>query len=302
MMHQINLHRLATFQVVAKHCSYVRAAEELHFSQPAVSAQIHQLENSLGLRLFDKIGHKTHLTPAGEELYSYSQKIFALIDEAMETMDVLRNPHYGQLHIGADTTVGTYVIPRLLGEFRNIYPNVEITLEVVNRGYLVEDLAQNRLDMVIMGKIPAELAVFAAPFAPNELVLIAPPRHRLAGCVRIPFAELAREHFLMREFGSGTRAALEEAFAHVGLPLQVSMQMGNNSAIKQSVAAGLGIALISRVAIDIELETQRLVMLDVEGFPLMRQWRLVHLKDKNLSSTARAFKSFLLQNVAHAKQ
>lgn len=301
MMHQINLHRLATFQVVAKHCSYVRAAEELHFSQPAVSAQIHQLENSLGLRLFDKIGHKTHLTPAGEELYSYSQKIFALIDETMETMDVLRNPHYGQLHIGADTTVGTYVIPRLLGEFRNIYPNVEITLEVVNRGYLVENLAQNRLDMVIMGKIPAELPVFVAPFAPNELVLIAPPRHRLAGCARIPFAELAREHFLLREIGSGTRAALEEAFAHAGLPLQVSMQMGNNSAIKQSVAAGLGIALISRVAIDIELETQRLVMLDVEGFPLMRQWRLIHLKEKNLSSTARAFKSFLLQNVAHAK-
>jgi DNA-binding transcriptional LysR family regulator len=297
----MNLHRLATFQVVAKHCSYVRAAEELHFSQPAVSAQIRQLEESLGVRLFDRIGHKTHLTLAGEELYRYSQKIFTLIDETLETMDALRNPHYGSLRVGADTTVGTYVVPRVLGEFRNLYPNVDITLEVVNRGYLVEDLEQNKLDMVIMGKIPTEMPVFVAPFAPNELVLIAHPTHRLAGCVRVPFTELAREHFLLREIGSGTRAALEEAFQNAGLPLQISMQMGNNSAIKQSVAAGLGIALISRVAIDIELETKRLVMLDVEGFPMMRQWRLVHLKGKNLSATARAFKNFVLQNTAQSQ-
>jgi DNA-binding transcriptional LysR family regulator len=300
-MHNMNLHRLATFQVVAKHCSYVRAAEELHFSQPAVSAQIRQLEESLGVRLFDRIGHKTHLTLAGEELYRYSQKIFTLIDETLETMDALRNPHYGSLRVGADTTVGTYVVPRVLGEFRNLYPNVDITLEVVNRGYLVEDLEQNKLDMVIMGKIPTEMPVFVAPFAPNELVLIAHPTHRLAGCVRVPFTELAREHFLLREIGSGTRAALEEAFQNAGLPLQISMQMGNNSAIKQSVAAGLGIALISRVAIDIELETKRLVMLDVEGFPMMRQWRLVHLKGKNLSATARAFKNFVLQNTAQSQ-
>jgi DNA-binding transcriptional LysR family regulator len=113
----------------------------------------------------------------------------------------------------------------------------------------------------------------------------------------VPFKELAREHFLMREVGSGTRAALEEVFQNAGLPLLVSMQVGNNSAIKQGVAAGLGIALISRVAIDIELETKRMVMLDVEGFPLMRQWRLVHLKEKNLSATARAFKNFLLEHI-----
>jgi DNA-binding transcriptional LysR family regulator len=151
--------------------------------------------------------------------------------------------------------------------------------------------------MAIMGKVPTEVPVFVAPFAPNELVLIAAPTHRLAGCTRVPFAEMAREHFLMREMGSGTRAALEEVFQNAGLPLLVSMQVGNNSAIKQGVAAGLGIALISRVAIDIELETKRMVMLDVEGFPLMRQWRLVHLKEKNLSATAHAFKNFLLEHV-----
>jgi DNA-binding transcriptional LysR family regulator len=201
--------------------------------------------------------------------------------------------------VGADTTVGTYVIPSLLGKFRHMYPNVEITLDVVNRVYLLDSLINNRIDMVIMGKIPDEPPVFAAPFAPNELVLIAHPTHRLAGCVKVPFAELAREHFLLREVGSGTRAALEEAFRDADMPLLVSMQVGNNSAIKQGVAAGLGVALISRVAIDMELEIKRLVMLDVEGFPIMRQWYLIHLEEKNLPATARAFKSFILQQIGY---
>ncbi|EFH86689.1 LysR family transcriptional regulator [Ktedonobacter racemifer] len=292
----INLHQLATFQVVAKHCSYVRAAEELHFSQPAVSAQIRQLEEMLGVKLFDKIGRRTHLTQAGEELYLYSQKIFTLIDETLDTMEALRSPHYGRLSVGADTTVGTYVIPKLLGKFRQMYPQVEITLEVFNHNYLVDALVHNRIDMGIMGRIPSDVPMFVAPFAANELVIVGTPSHRLANCEGVPLTELAREHFLMREEGSGTRAALETVFRDAGLPLLVSMQVGNNSAIKQGVQAGLGIALISRVAIDMELETNRLVMLDVDGFPVMRQWRLFHLKEKNLSATARAFKLFLLQH------
>jgi DNA-binding transcriptional LysR family regulator len=296
MMRTINLHQLATFQVVAKHCSYVRAAEELHFSQPAVSAQIHQLEESLGVKLFDKIGRKTHLTQAGEELYLYSQKIFSLIDETLDTMKAMASPHLGRLSVGADTTVGTYVIPNLLGKYRQMYPKVEITLEVINPSPLVDELVNTRIDMAFMSKLPTDVPVFSAPFAQNELVIVAPPTHRLAGCGKIPFAELAREHFLLREMGSGTRAALENAFREAGYPLQVSMQVGNNSAIKQGVAAGLGIALISRVALDMELETHRLVILDVEGFPIVRQWLLVHLKEKHLSAAALAFKSFILQH------
>jgi LysR family transcriptional regulator, low CO2-responsive transcriptional regulator len=292
----LNLHQLATFQAVAKHSSYVRAAEELHFSQPAVSAQIRQLEEALGVKLFDQIGRKTHLTQAGEELYLYSQKIFSIIEETLATMESLRSPQSGRLSVGADTTVGSYVIPGLLGQFHQIYPEVEITLDVVNRAALVEALLSNRIDLAIVGKVPDDIPVVIEPFASNELVLIAAPTHRLAGCAGVPLTELAREHFLLREVGSGTRAALESLFQEAGLPLQVCMQVGNNSAIKQGVAAGLGIALISRVAIGMELETNRLVILDVEGFPIMRQWRLVHIKEKNLSATARAFKSFLLQN------
>jgi DNA-binding transcriptional LysR family regulator len=295
-MRTLNLHQLATFQAVARHRSYVRAAKELHFSQPAVSAQMRQLEEALGVKLFEQIGRNTHLTQAGEELLLYCEKIFSVIDEAMETMESLRSPDTGRLSVGADTTVGTYVIPGLLGKFHQLFPEVEITLDVVNRATLVDALIENRVDMAIMGTVPAEVPVVIEPFAPNELVLIAPPTHRLAGRPGVPFAELAREHFLLREMGSGTRAALETIFQEAGLPLQVSMQVGNNSAIKQGVIAGLGVALISRVAINLELETKRLVILDVEGFPVLRQWRLIHLKGKRLSATARAFKLFLLQH------
>lgn len=295
-MRTLNLHQLATFQAVAKHRSYVRAAEELHFSQPAVSAQIRHLEESLGVKLFDQIGRKTHLTQAGEELYLYSRKIFSVIDETMDVMEALRSPYYGRLSVGADTTVGSYVIPGLLGKFRQIYPQVEILLQVLNRASLIEAIFNNRVELAVMGSVPDDAPVEIEPFAFNPLVLVAAPTHRLAGLKNVPIEELGREHFLLREQGSGTRAALEKALEDAGLPLQVSMQVGNNSAIKQGVTAGLGIALISRVAIDMELETNRLVILDVEGFPIIRQWRLVHVKDKYLSATARAFKSFLLQH------
>src|ERR1700736_746351 len=158
-MRTLNLHQLATFQVVAKHCSFVRAAEELHFSQPAVSAQIRHLEKNLGVKLFDQIGRKTHLTQAGEELYLYSQKIFSVIEETLEIIEALRSPQYGRLSVGADTTVGSYVIPGLLGKFRQIYPEVEISLEVLNRALLIDALVSNRVDMAVMGTVPADLPV-----------------------------------------------------------------------------------------------------------------------------------------------
>jgi LysR family transcriptional regulator, low CO2-responsive transcriptional regulator len=292
----LNLHQLATFQVVAKHCSFVRAAEELHFSQPAVSAQIRHLEKSLGVKLFDQIGRKTHLTHAGEELFLYSQKIFSVIDETLEIMEALRSPYYGRLDVGADTTVGSYVVPGLLGKFHETYPQVEISLQVLNRLMLIDALMNNRVEMAVMGTVPDDMPVEIEPLAYNTLVLVAAPTHRLAGLKNVSIQELGREHFLLREPGSGTRAAIEAALGDAGVPLHVSMEVGNNSAIKQGVAAGLGIALISQVALDMELETNRLVILDVEGFPIIRQWRLVHVKDKYLSATAKAFKSFLLQH------
>src|SRR5712692_597636 len=217
-MRTLNLHQLATFQSVARHRSYVRAAKELHFSQPAVSAQMRQLEESLGVKLFDQIGRTTYLTQAGKELLLYCEKIFSVIDEAIETMEALSSPETGHLSVGADTTVGTYVIPNLLGKFLQSFPAVEITLDVLNRAALVDALVDNRVDLAVMGTVPAEIPVVIEPFAPNELVLIAAPTHRLAGCKQVSFTELAREHFLLREEGSGTRAALERIFQEAACP------------------------------------------------------------------------------------
>jgi DNA-binding transcriptional LysR family regulator len=180
--------------------------------------------------------------------------------------------------------------------FRQSFPAVEISLEVLNRASLIDALLSNRVDLAVMGAVPDDALVEIEPFAYNPLVLIAAPNHRLAGRADVSIKELGREHFLLREPGSGTRSSLEATLKEVGVPLQISMQVGNNSAIKQGVAAGLGIALISRVALDMELETHRLVILDVEGFPIVRQWRIVHLKDKYLSPTALNFKAFLMQH------
>src|SRR5256885_4635367 len=252
----LNLHQLATFQVVAKHCSFVRAAEELHFSQPAVSAQIRHLEKSLGVKLFDQIGRKTHLTQAGEELFLYSQKIFSVIDETLEIMESLRSPYYGRLGVGADTTVGSYVIPGLLGKFHQIYPQVEISLQVLNRLMLIDALMNNRIEMAVMGIVPDDMPVEIEPLAYNTLVLVAAPTHRLAGIKNVAIEELGREHFLLREPGSGTRAALEAALGDAGVPLHVSMEVGNNSAIKQGVAAGLGFSSLSQVRLVLGVEAK----------------------------------------------
>src|SRR5579859_6857228 len=197
--HALNLHQLYTFQIVAKHRSYVRAAEELHFSQPAVSAQVRHLEHSLGVRLFEQIGRQTHLTQAGRELYIYSQKIFSVIDETLEVMEALRSPHYGRLSVGADTTVGSYVIPGLLGKFRQIYPQVEISLQVLNRAALIEAILNNRVEMAVMGAVPDDAPVEFEPLAYNPLVLVAAPTHRLAGLKNVSIEELGREYFLLRE-------------------------------------------------------------------------------------------------------
>src|SRR5438874_6419179 len=164
----LNLHQLATFQIVAKHCSFVRAAEELHFSQPAVSAQIRHLEKTLGVKLFDQIGRRTHLTRAGEELYLYSQKIFSVIDETLDIMEALRSPHYGRLSVGADTTVGSYVVPGLLGKFQQIYPQVEISLQVLNRAAIIERLMNNRVELAAMAADQDELLVDVEPNTLNH--------------------------------------------------------------------------------------------------------------------------------------
>ncbi len=290
----VTFRQLRVFQSVARNLSHTRAAEELHLSQPAVSMQMRQLEDEVGLPLFEKLGKALHLTEAGRELYQYTVAMFSELEDAEDVLESLKGVRTGRLDIAVASTVN-YFAPRLLAAFHRRYPGIQLTLEATNRKNLVRMLSNNEKDLVLMGQPPEQLILEFEPFMENPLVVIAPPEHPLAGVAKVPLERLAEEVFVIREPGSGTRAAMERFFAERGVAIQKGMQMTRNEAIKQAVRAGLGLSIVSGLSIELELETKRLVMLDVEGFPLRRRWYLVHRRGKRLAPAARAFSDFLLK-------
>ena len=290
----MTLHQLRVFLAVARHQSYSRAAEELHLSQPAVSAQVRELERALDATFFERVGRSIALSEAGKELLAYSQKVCALIDEARLVMEELDGLKRGRIALAAVSTAGAYVLPSLLGAFRKRHAGISISLEVANRATVQRRLLHNEVDLIIMGRPPEGVPHVAEPFLSDELVVIAAPSHPLAKVKKIPVDRLAKELFIAREVGSGTRLNADEFFHQQGVTLSVGLELGDNSAVKEAVAAGLGIALLSRHAIRMELALRRLVVLNVKGLPLLRQWYVVHREDKRLSRAAVAFKAFLL--------
>ncbi len=289
----VTLRQLRVFEAVARHLSYTKASRELHLSQPAVSMQVRQLEDDLGLPLFEKLGKQTELTEAGRELYQYSRGINRALQEMEEVMESLKGVSRGRLNIAVASTVN-YFAPRLLAVFHQRFPGIALRLDVTNRESLVRALETNAVDLVLMGLPPEEVEVESEAFMANPLVIIAPPDHPLAAQRAIPLERLAGEVFVIREPGSGTRLAMERFFAEHGIAPHHGMQMTRNEAIKQSVRAGLGLSVVSLHTIELELETGRLKVLDVEGFPLERQWHLVYRKGKRLSPAARAFRDFVV--------
>ncbi len=293
----ITLRQLRVFDAVARLSSYTRAAEELHLSQPAVSMQIRQLEDNAGLPLFEQLGKKIFLTEAGREMFHYSRAIARQLDELDEVLANLKGVGRGKLRISVASTAN-YFVPILLGRFCKRFPNINIILDVTNRKVLLNQLAENETDLAIMGQPPAEMDLVADPFMENPLVIIAPPDHPLANKEKIPLKRLEEDVFLVREPGSGTRDAVERFFRRHKISITTVMEIGNNEAIKQSVQAGLGLGLLSRYTLDMELALNRLVILDVEHFPIMRHWYIMHRKGKRLSVVSQAFKEFLLKEAA----
>ena len=289
----LNLHQLKIFSTVADHLSFTRAAEHLHLSQSSVSLQVKQLERSLGLDLFEQIGKKIFLTESGRTLQQYSQRLFALIDETLLVLDEMKGVMRGAINVIADTTSGIYVVPQAIGAFHRLHPNIQLSLEVQGGTGAQEALLANRADLAIIARVPDSLTFVIQEFMPNELVLIAPPSHGLAGRDYVPVEELGGETVILREVGSMTRDTTERFFRDRGVDVRFGMTLGSTGAIKQAVAAELGIAVLSRQAISLELTTGRLVTLNVDGFPIPRKWFVVHLKEKRLSSAAAALKQFL---------
>jgi len=290
----MTLHQLRIFMAVARHHSYSRAAEELHLTQPAVSAQVRELERTLDATFFERVGRSIVLTEAGKELLAYAKQVCTLMDEARTAMQELDGLKRGRVALAAVSTAGAYVLPSLLGAFRQRYPGISISLEVTNRAIVRDRLLHNEVDLVVMGRPPEGVPHVGAPFLSDELVVIASPTHPLAKVKRIPVSRLAHEVLISREVGSGTRLNADEFFQRQGVNVSVGLELGDNSAVKEAVAAGLGIALLSRHAIRMEMALKRVVVLDVQGLPLLRQWYVVHREDKRLSRAAAAFKAFLL--------
>ena len=292
MLH-FTFRQLSVFEAVARHLSYSRAAEELHLTQPAVSMQIKQLEENAGTPLFEQLGKKIYLTEAGRELSHYSRVIAQQLAEAESVLGELKGLQRGKLKISVASTAN-YFVPQLLAIFSQRFPTVTVSLDVTNRQALLAQLVNNEMDMAIMGQPPEGMHLVAESFMENPLVVIAPVNHPLAATKKIPLARLQSETFLVREQGSGTRVAMERFFSQHGIQFQAGMEMSSNEAIKQAVQAGLGLGILSLHTVELELETKRLKVLDVKGFPIMRHWYVVHRKDKRLSAVAQAFKAFLL--------
>jgi DNA-binding transcriptional LysR family regulator len=284
---------MRVFTTVARHLNYTRAANELHLSQPAVSMQVKQLEDSVGLPLFEHAGKKIQLTEAGKEMYQYVRTIFQTFEEMVEVIDAMKGLDTGHLNIAVASTVN-YFAPRLMAEFSRRYPGIDLRLDVTNRERLMGLLKNNEIDIVLMGLPPEDIELEFEPFMENPLVVIAPPDHPLQNETNIPAKRLGEEIFIMREEGSGTRLAMERYFSEQSIPLSTGMQMTRNEAIKQAVRAGMGLGVVSSHTIELEVETGRLVILDVEGFPIKRHWYMVYRKGKRLSPPAKAFHDFVL--------
>jgi len=296
MLH-ITLRQLQVFDAVARHLSFSRASGELHLSQPAVSMQVKQLEEALGLPVFEQIGKKIFLTDAGREVQRVSQAIEQQLLDLEGTLADLRGVRGGSLTVGVVSTAHHFTI-RLMAQFRQQRPDLRLTLNVVNREILLNQLAANKTDLAIMGQPPSGRDLEARAFMLNPLVVIAPPHHPLAGARGIPFRRLAEELMLAREVGSGTRNAMEGVFHEHGLKLKPAMEMNKNEAIKQAVEVGLGLGVVSLHTVERELAAGRIVTLDVEGFPILRHWYLVHRQGKRLSPAAQAFRDYVLEEGA----
>lgn len=294
MLNHWTLQQLRLFEAVARHRSYTRAAEELCLTQPAVHIQVRRLEEIVGLPLIERVGKKLLLTRAGEEVYTAALAVIAQLRALTGEIADMKGKVAGPLKM-AVVTSAKYFMPHFLGLFVHEYPEVTPQLTVTNRARVLERLAENLDDFVIMGQIPDDMDLAVRPFMDNLLVVVAHPNHPLADRTDIPLEEIARERFLLREIGSGTRSSAGQTFTERGLDVKPFMELGSSEAIKQAIMADLGISVLAQSSLELELDSGRLITLDVAGFPLHRTWYAVHLKGKHLGLTASVFLDFLVK-------
>jgi LysR family transcriptional regulator, low CO2-responsive transcriptional regulator len=292
-LNQATLHQLKVFEAVARHNSFTRAAEELFLTQPTVSMQVKQLTKAVGMPLFDQVGKRLYLTQAGEELVKTCREVFEKLDQFEMTVADLKGLKQGRLRLAVITTA-KYFVPRILGPFCKRYPGIDISLQVTNHEQILNRLSDNLDDLYVMSQLPESIEVTYQPVLENPLVVLAPADHPLAEEKNISLERIAAEPFIMREPGSGTRKSVQSLFDEHKLPLKVQLDLGSNEAIKQAIAGGLGVSILSLHTMALESPGRQLTILDVEHFPIERYWYAVYPSGKQLSIVARAFLDYLL--------
>jgi LysR family transcriptional regulator, low CO2-responsive transcriptional regulator len=291
-MRQSTLHQLKVFETVARLSSITRAAEELSLTQPTVSMQVKQLAKNIGTPLFEQVGKKLYLTAAGQELSSTCQHIFEQLAQFEMKVADLQGMKCGRLRLATITTT-KYFIPRALAPFCQTYPGIDVALQITNHEQIVSRLGDNLDDLYILSQVPEGMDITSDAFLVNPLVVMAPKTHHLAGQKNIPISALQGEAFVMREAGSGTRTAVEQLLAEHGVSVRVKLELGSNEAIKQAIACGLGLSVLSRHTFGSESDALGLTILDVQHFPIDRHWYIVYPNGKQLSIVADTFREFL---------
>lgn len=291
----VTFRQLRVFAEVAAQGSMIRAAESLHLTPPAVSMQIKEVEKQVGLPLFDRQGRQVSLSTAGEYFLVHAKRLLAQLKEADTAMARLKRLEHGVLTIGIVSTA-EYFVPQLLAQFHQEHSGIDVRLRVAqNRDQLVVLMEAGDVDLSVMGRPPKEVATRAESFAAHPLVFVAPPGHELAALGRVPVSALHAYPFISRESGSGTRAAMSSVFENEHVEPTITMEMSSNETIKQAVMAGMGLAFLSLHTIGLEVRSGLMVVLDVEGTPVMRTWNIVRLKSKLMSPAAEAFRYFIIE-------
>jgi LysR family transcriptional regulator, low CO2-responsive transcriptional regulator len=294
MIRNATMHQLRVFEVVARHCSYTRAAEELFLTQPTVSMQMKQLTQAVGLPLFEQIGKRLYLTDAGQKLYNTCQDLFERLSQLEMDVADMKGMKQGKLKLSTVTTT-KYFLPRILGPFCDRYPGIDVSLKFTNHEGILQHLQENTSDLYILSQVPENLDLACHPVIENPLIVLAPYNHPLTREKNIPIARIAEEPFIMRESGSGTRYLVQNLFDKHNLELKVRLELSSNEAIKQAIVGGLGLSILSRHTLALEGITKPLAMLDVEGFPLQNYWHVIYPHGKQLSVVGRSFLDYLQQ-------
>ena len=292
----VSTRQLQLFLALAETGSVSAAARRMHVTQPTASMQLKEVAESVGMPLYEVISRKVHLTEAGEDLARTARAMSDSWDAFEQRMAARKGMTRGRLRVAVVSTA-KYFIPRLLGGFCERYPEIDISLEVLNRDHVVSRLRANLDDLYVMSQPPADLMLEDDILMPNPLVLIAPATHPLAGQRHLTLAQLQDQRFILRERGSGTRMATDAHFAQAGFAPAKVLELGSNEAIKESVAAKLGMAVVSRHALAAFSPDPQVSVLNVQGFPIPSQWHLVWPRGKQLTPIATVFRQHLLAHV-----